>query len=717
MHDVICQPLCPNWLERAGPDVQRDKCGLNSRLVQAGQHGFVEMQACCGGGDSTRMVCVYRLVSLLVFLAGDMSDVRRQRRGTVLIQNIQYRLAEVQAEQFAFTSRDSDVNICMVAQLQGRIWPGGLAAAYVGQGGLFSGNAFDQHLDLPSCCFLACQSGLDHTGIIEDQQVAALQNIREIGKLTVMQHAVAVKVQQAAGCSGCGRMLCNQLGRKVVIELGKDEFGVHERIRFIMCGSENSDKPLDVRRIILLLGIVALLLRSAMTVAQVIPSELQQAWRSTGLPESSVSLYVQEVGGGPLISLNASEPRNPASVMKMVTTWAGLLALGPEHTWRTAMLADHGIRLDDEGTLAGPLYIKAAGDPFLSVQDLWSLLRELRLRGVKNLSEVIVDRSIFGAVTIDPAAFDGAFDRPYNASPDAMMVGLGAVRLLFYPDVRGQKWVPVIDPPVRGVRVTGEVGWRGGTCPGSPRVSTQLSTSGPDAVIQVSGEVVGSCGAFSTYRLAQSQEQFFKGVFRMLWRELGGTLARDIRSGRAPASAQMIAWHDSDSLANVIRRINKQSNNVMARLLLLHVGVSMHGSGATPHSAASAALTVLRDADVDTRGWVIDNGSGLSRTERLTASGLAGMLDGAWHSSLVGEFMSSLAISGVDGTVRRRLRNSDARGMAHLKTGTLRDSRALAGYVLGASGKRYILVSMANHGNAVAIRPFEDALVNWLAAR
>lgn len=464
-----------------------------------------------------------------------------------------------------------------------------------------------------------------------------------------------------------------------------------------------------------MIRIVTLLLCSGMAAAQGIPPALQQAWRATGLPDTALSLQVQEVGGSPLIAVNASEPRNPASVMKMVTTWAGLLALGPEHVWRTVALAEQGIQIDSQGTLKGPLYLKAAGDPFFTVRDLWSMLRELRMRGIKNLSEVVVDRTVFGPVAIDPGSFDGALDRPYNASPDAMMVGLGVVRLLFHPDNQGQKWIPVIDPPVKGVRIAGQVGWRTGVCPGSPAVGTQLSTVGSEVVIQVTGDAVGSCGAFSTYRLAQSQDSFFEGVFRMLWRELGGTLARDLRSGHVPPGATAIAWHDSDSLANVIRMVNKQSNNVMARTLLLSVGLKVNGSGATSQSASRAALGVLQSEGVDTRGWVIENGSGLSRTARLTASGLAGMLDLAWRSPLMPEFVSSLAISGVDGTVRRRLKNSNARGMAHLKTGTLRDARALAGYVLGASGKRYILVSVANHGNAIAIRPFEDALVNWLA--
>jgi D-alanyl-D-alanine carboxypeptidase/D-alanyl-D-alanine-endopeptidase (penicillin-binding protein 4) len=141
------------------------------------------------------------------------------------------------------------------------------------------------------------------------------------------------------------------------------------------------------------------------------------------------------------------------------------------------------------------------------------------------------------------------------------------------------------------------------------------------------------------------------------------------------------------------------------------------GAGATPQTGASAALAVLNGQKVDTRGWVLDNGAGLSREGRVTADGLAGMLDTAWHSPLMPEFISSLAISGVDGTVKRRLRDDEVKGMAHLKTGTLRDVRALAGYVLGASGKRYVLVSIVNDDRSAGVRAFDDALVSWLAAR
>jgi len=458
---------------------------------------------------------------------------------------------------------------------------------------------------------------------------------------------------------------------------------------------------------------------AAATAAQTaLPDELQAAWRATGLPQSALSLAVQEADGKALFSLNDSQPRNPASVMKIVTTWAGLHTLGPEYRWRTAFLAEGGGRTDAQGTLSGPLYVKAGGDPLLTVADLWNMLRELRMRGVKNLTSVVVDRSVFGSVSIDPAAFDASGDRPYNASPDAMMVGLGAFRVFVYPDPANKVWVPVVDPSVPGVRVSGRPQWRDGTCQGSPGgvgVNVQQQENG--VVINVSGEATGSCGAFSVWRLALSQPEYFSAVFRMLWRELGGTLARNIAEGAVPATAIELVWHQSDSLANIIRRINKLSNNVMARHLLLGIAAKTHGPRATPEAGARAILGLLGQNGIDTSGWSIENGSGLSRTSRLTARGLAGMLAHAWRSPIMPEFMSSMAISGVDGTVRRRLRNGSAHGRAHLKTGTLRDARALAGYVQGESGKRYILVSMVNHDNAVAARPFEDALVQWLSTR
>lgn len=462
---------------------------------------------------------------------------------------------------------------------------------------------------------------------------------------------------------------------------------------------------------------VALCLGAVAAGAQGLPAELQNAWKATRIPLSALSLELREAGGPVLVSVQADAPRNPASVMKMVTTWSGLSGLGPDHVWRTRLLAQRGAQVDAQGTLAGPLYVQAAGDPYFTIQDLWNLLRQLRLRGVKNLSEVVIDRGVFGPVAIDPGDFDDSPDRPYNASPDAMMVNFGATRVLFQPDPVARKWIPIVDPPTRNVRVSGQIEWVAGRCQGSPVVATDVLQQDGTAVIQLRGRATGSCGEFSVYRLVASQPAYFEGLFRLIWKELGGTLGRDVRAGRVPASAETLVWHDSPPLSDIIRHINKQSNNVMARMLMLTLGAELEGPGATPASGGRVVAQLLRNQGVDTAGWVLDNGSGLSRDGRITARGLAQMLDYAWRSPLMPEYISSLAISGVDGTVRRRLRDVETRGQAHLKTGTLRNARTLAGYVRGASGKRYILVSMVNDANAAGVRAFHDALVRWLAAR
>ncbi len=446
-----------------------------------------------------------------------------------------------------------------------------------------------------------------------------------------------------------------------------------------------------------------------------LPASLAQAWKATKLPDDALSLVVQEVNGPRLVAINAKAPRNPASVMKLVTTWAALSELGPNYVWRTDFLTDPGSRPDAHGVLKAPLYWRAGGDPQLLLQDLWALLRELRLRGVKEISDLVVDRSIFGQVATDPGAFDGAPDRAYNASPDALMVGFGALRLLVTPDAAARKWVATVDPPVPGLRLEGEVQWGEARCPGPPVVATQPVVTQQGITLRLSGSVAGSCGEFSLYRLALSQQEYTDAVFRLLWRELGGTFRGKMRAGVVPADAVVLASHESPTLGEAIRVINKRSNNVMARTLLLTLGAERGRRPATVASSESVAKDLLSRQGLDMPELVIDNGAGLSREARVSADSLASLLTLAWRSPVMPEYLASMAIAGVDGTVRRRMKGNGALGMAHLKTGSLRDVRSIAGYVLGNSGKRFVVVSIVNHDNADAVRGFDDALIAWLA--
>ena len=164
----------------------------------------------------------------------------------------------------------------------------------------------------------------------------------------------------------------------------------------------------------------------------------------------------------------------------------------------------------------------------------------------------------------------------------------------------------------------------------------------------------------------------------------------------------------SPPLTEVVRDINKFSNNVMAQQLFLTLSWQRKGTG-TPEASRELLQQWWRER-FGGEPPLLSTGSGLSRTDRVTARQLAQVLQAAWSSSLMPDLMASLPAAGVDGTLRRGRRGV---GLAHLKTGSLANVNGLAGYVHGSAGKRYVLVAIANHPNASAARPALEALVEW----
>jgi D-alanyl-D-alanine carboxypeptidase/D-alanyl-D-alanine-endopeptidase (penicillin-binding protein 4) len=241
--------------------------------------------------------------------------------------------------------------------------------------------------------------------------------------------------------------------------------------------------------------------------------------------------------------------------------------------------------------------------------------------------------------------------------------------------------------------------------------------AGGNVRFRVSGRAAASCGEFDVFRLALSQQEFGARLLKSMWQEVGGTLTGQVRNGTIPANAVAIASHQSPPLSEVIRLINKRSNNVMTRVLLLKLGAEVGRRPASVASSGEVVREVLARQGLQMAGMILDNGSGLSRVGVVSAESLSQMLQKAWMSPVMSEYVSSLSILGMDGTARNRLRDASTRSQAHLKTGSLRDVRSVAGYVWGISGKRYIVVSMVNHERAHDARPFENALITWLTTQ
>lgn len=411
----------------------------------------------------------------------------------------------------------------------------------------------------------------------------------------------------------------------------------------------------------------------------------------------------------PLLALNADQAMNPASTMKLVTTYAALELLGPAFKWKTVAASSAplvGSRLE------GDLYLRGSGDPGFVLESYWLMLRQLRDRGIRTIrGDLVLDRGLFEAAPYDPAAFDGEPSRPYNVGPDALLVNFNAVTLRFIPDDARRRVRVAIEPPLAGFRL-GPVAYARGACADwKTRVAADFSNPGG---IAFHGAFPGSCGEQTWNVAILDHRQYVGALFRSLWTELGGRLLGTIRDGAVPADARVLVEHDSPSLAEVVRDINKFSNNVMARELFLSLAAEMLKAPATLERGQRVVRNFYADKGIAMPGLVLDNGSGLSRSERISAHSMARVLEAAWTSPVMPELMSSLPLVGYDGTMRKRLRGLGVAGQAHVKTGSLAEVRSIAGYVLAASGKRYVVVAFVNHPDADRATAAQDALLQWV---
>jgi len=439
-----------------------------------------------------------------------------------------------------------------------------------------------------------------------------------------------------------------------------------------------------------------------------LPPEVRNALQRAQLPLSSLSVVVHDASTGQrVLERQASQPVNPASLMKVLTTAAALDRLGPAWAWSTPVWLRGSVQ---GGVLEGDLHIQGRGDPGLNQERLWLLLRRVQQLGVREIrGDIVLDQSAFAVPTADAAAFDGEPLRPYNVGPAALLLNLRSQIYSFVPDPAGHRALVLVEPPLAGQQVDRSVPLAPGPC-GDWRGA--LKAEFEPLRTRFSGSYASSCGELNWPVADPDPASFDARLLRGLWRDMGGTLTGTVRSGPPPAGMPPSFEFSSRPLLDTVRDINKFSNNVMAQQLFLTLALqAAPGAPATMDSARENLRTWLQSRLGDEAAdIVVDNGSGLSRENRISARLLAQLLLQSYDSPVMSELMSSLPISGVDGTLRR---SRATPGRAHMKTGSLRDVAGVAGYVLSNSGRRYVLVAIVNHAQAGGARPALDALVQW----
>jgi len=443
--------------------------------------------------------------------------------------------------------------------------------------------------------------------------------------------------------------------------------------------------------------------------AQALPDEIGQALAQAGVPDSHIGLVVQDLSAeAPALSFGERRSFNPASVMKLVTTLAALDALGPAHTFKTQVLIDGSLA---DGVLYGDLILRGGGDPSLTMERFWLLLREVMAHGIRDIrGDVVFDNGHYAIDQGDPAAFDEAPLKPYNAMPTALLVNFNAVALRLAPSGSGLD--ARLDPvglPIDNQAVLDPAA----ACEGWPEGFT-VAREGD--LLRLGGTYPVACGNRSTWLNLMCPPATAAVHFRHLWQELGGLHAGQIRVGSAPDWASPVLEFASPPLGQIVRDINKFSNNVMAKMLFLNFGAARLGGNASWDKSDLALRGWLREKGIEIPELVLENGSGLSRIERISAGSMARLLLWAAQQPLYYEFAASLPALGIEGTQKRRMNGSEQAGRAWLKSGTLNGARNLAGYVVDAAGRRKALVLFINHPGAAKAEGVQEAVLRWAMA-
>ncbi|MHB1512531.1 MAG: D-alanyl-D-alanine carboxypeptidase/D-alanyl-D-alanine-endopeptidase [Acidiferrobacter sp.] len=455
---------------------------------------------------------------------------------------------------------------------------------------------------------------------------------------------------------------------------------------------------------------------SGLVAADPLPLALRTLFAREHVPLDGISIYLQRIHARrPILAYRAHTPRDPASVMKLVTALVSLYTLGPSYTWRTGAYARGPIV---HGVLHGNLYLRGGGDPYLITKSFWDLLHGLRRLGIHDIEgNVVLDQHYLHAPQARRGAFDGLRDRTYNVRPQALLVNFQAVEFRFLPGISQVRILP--DPSPTTLRVVNRLRPVDGPC-GDWRARVHLRIAheawGNLAIFQ--GRYPRACGLQHLYRVTDSDRRYVSGVFAELWREQGGVLHGGFKTGRISPGARLLYQVHSRPLADILRSVDKYSNNVMGRLLVMTLGAVKEGLPGTTAKGLAVMRAWLARHDLRLPHLVLRNGVGLSRSERITAAEVGRILRYAYNGRYMPEYVSSLPIAGIDGTLRYRFLGSPVVGHLHGKTGTIDGVDTLAGY-LQRGGRRYIVVVLENYPAADTERGFraEDGVIKWLYAR
>jgi len=445
-----------------------------------------------------------------------------------------------------------------------------------------------------------------------------------------------------------------------------------------------------------------------------IPDDLAQELSTIPINKKNYSIYIQAVDSNyPLASWRSHVIRKPASVIKLLTTYSALLNLGFDYRWATRFYYTGKIR---NGLLRGDLYVKASGDSTLSTKDLDDIVAQISENGIRKVQgNIVIDRTLFSVSSRNNSGFDKNIYSPYNAMPDAMMFNKRKSTFCITPHAKRAKIVKKV--PDNSYKIINKLRMVNGSCRRGrswPRVRIKTNSSSRSTIF-LTGKLSKRCGKRTICKVISMPHRAFYYALKEKLLDNGIKVTGTLKLRRVPKKANHMFSHYSKTLESVISTIAKRSDNLMARQLFLTLGATSYSPPSTLYKSRKAVGKTLGRYHILEKGTRVENGSGLSRSARITAKSLANLLNHAYKH--YGErWMNTLSIAGIDGTIHNRFKYSSVFGRAWMKTGTIKGVKNIAGYVEGASGQRYVVVVLVNdryaHGYGARLA---NRVIEWVA--
>ncbi|WP_457603445.1 D-alanyl-D-alanine carboxypeptidase/D-alanyl-D-alanine endopeptidase [Nitratifractor sp.] len=458
--------------------------------------------------------------------------------------------------------------------------------------------------------------------------------------------------------------------------------------------------------------ILPLLLGATLWLSASLPTAIEAFLQKDKIAPSQVSLLISETRSGRVLAdYRADESRRPASVIKLATTYAALIELGKDFRWPTRFFIRGHLR---RGILEGDLIVKAYGDPTLSCQDIPTIVSRLKRLGIRKITgNILIDRSFFAVGNRISSGFDRHLYSEYNAMPDALMFDDHLCRITV--DTRSGRPVVSKSIPDRSYRVVNRLKVTNRSCRGRyswPLVRIRRAEDGVPTVT-LSGTLSKRCSPRTIKNVLSHPYYAFYYALTDEMKRAGIDYHGRLKLRTTPPDARPLMTHYSVPLIRILAKTDKMSNNLYARHIFLLLGAKRYGAPATVAKGRKAVHAILSARGILGRETILDNGCGLSRRTRTTARALHRLLQDAYRR-YGWTWMSCLAIAGVDGTIKRRFRNTPVRKRAWMKTGTLKDAKNIAGYVKARSGKLYTAVILYNGPERWKGSLLENQILEWI---